>query len=115
MKSKNFTKHSIKGTEWTFYILTARSYIRKFKNDSEAITLPSDKEVYFRKDFLTSSQVRHELWHVFCEQTYTNSSNLTADQVEEKNAEIFAGEGLYLCNLTDIILNELLVKAKEIR
>lgn len=110
MTSKKIIKFTIKGAEWTFYVLPVSSYVKRFKNDSEAICEVTDKEVFFRKDFLTAEQVRHEIWHIICAQSYTNSANLQADQVEEKNADIFAEEGMYLCYISDMILKELLLK-----
>lgn len=105
MKKKPALKEKIKGLEWTFHVQTNSAYTRAHGKDSEAVTYPHSREVYFNISCLSPYAVKHELLHVFVASSSTSSSSLTADQVEELCAEIVGEHGIDIEMLSEKILN----------
>ena len=89
---KNLTLN-ILGTDWTFYLQPYATYKKEHGGDSEAVTYPSDLEVFFNKNYFTPATVRHELIHVFVASSGSNSSSLDRDQMEELCAELYGEHG----------------------
>lgn len=108
MSKKRTYKDRIKGMEWTFSLLPKASYVRGHGNDSDAVTYPHDREVFFNSDRLTPGVVRHEVFHVFVASSGTNSANLTVDQMEELGAELYENHGPEMDWLVDKILEAFL-------
>ena len=82
MKQKIVTL-TIKDKTWVFKLLNSSSYLKKHGDDSDAITMPTEKEVHFDKASLTIGVILHELMHVYVDESNTESARLTPDQVEE--------------------------------
>ena len=89
MKTKVIS-YSVYGELWKFHLSPARSYIRKFGSDSEAICLLKEREVWFRYDEFTPQVVAHELMHILFLQSNHHSAELDGHQIEELAAEILA-------------------------
>lgn len=103
-KKKKFTWR-IKDVPWDFYCLTPAQYVRSHGKDSDAITYPHDREVFFNKARFLPGAVRHELMHVYVASSGTNSANLTVDQMEELCAEIYEQHGPEMDILVDKLLD----------
>lgn len=103
-KLAKFT-YSIKGIEWAFFVQPQRTYEKNHGKDSDAVTYPHDKEVYFNKARFLPGAVRHELMHVYVASSGTNSADLTADQVEELCAEIYEQHGPEMDMLADKLID----------
>jgi hypothetical protein len=107
---KKSLKVRIKGLEWTIFGQSNASYVREHGKDSGAITYPQDREIYFNTNHFTPGYVRHELLHAFVSSCGTNSSSLTADQVEELCAEIVEEHYYEIGDIANTIVNFLLKK-----
>lgn len=91
MKYVAKTVQTIKGREWSFYLLTDKVFEKLHNTEGEennAMTLPPKYEVHFSKSSWSIVDIRHELGHVFFAMTDTNSSNLDVGQVEETMCSI---------------------------
>jgi hypothetical protein len=98
-------KIKIKGIEWAIYAQTPAAYKRKHGSDSHAITYPKDREIYFNISTLAPDYVRHEVFHAYISSSSTNSSSLTADQMEELAAELYGEHEPDMNLAVDQILN----------
>jgi hypothetical protein len=103
-KKKKFT-YRIKDVEWHFFCLPQSSYARSHGKDSDAITYPHDKEVYFNRARFLPGAIRHEIFHVYVASSGINSANLTVDQMEELGAEIYEQHGPEMDVLVDKLLD----------
>ncbi len=86
----------IHDTTWKLKCLTPEKFVEILSKDyknSDAVTDTADKVVYFRKDVINPSVVRHELVHLYYTLAMVSSSDLTMDQTEEVFAELFAKYG----------------------
>ena len=83
-------KKTIKDKEWTFLLLSDKKYDKDHGEDSDGITYPSERCVYFAKSTINLSVILHELMHVFNNASLINSSDLTRLQQEELGCEIVA-------------------------
>jgi hypothetical protein len=101
--SKVFT-FSIMGIDWQVYLQSPSSYKKIHGSDSEAITYPSDREVYFNKDYFSAETIRHEVFHCYVASSPTNSATLNADQKEEQCCELFEKYGPLMMLQVDQIL-----------
>lgn len=108
MSKKSPLKDKIKGHEWTFHGQTNSAYIRKHGSDSHAITYTKDRDIFFNLSSIAPDYVRHEVLHAYVASSSTNSSNLTADQIEELCCEIYGEHGPEMDLLVDKILNHFL-------
>jgi hypothetical protein len=89
------TTQTVKGREWSFYLLSDRVFDKLHNADGEenaAMTLPPKYEVHFSKSSWSMIDIRHELGHVFFIMTGTNSSNLDVAQVEETMCSIIGAD-----------------------
>jgi hypothetical protein len=102
--SKTFTITAM-GIEWVIYLQTPSTYKRMHGSDSEGITYPGDREIYFNKDYFTPAVVRHELMHCYHGSSPTSSSALKADQKEEESCEIFGEYGPLMIMQADQIVS----------
>jgi hypothetical protein len=98
-------KIKIKGIEWAIFAQTPAAYKRKHGSDSHAITYTKDREIFFNISTLAPDYVRHEVFHAYIASSSTNSSSLTADQVEELAAELYGEHGPEMDLAVDQILN----------
>ena len=105
MSRKNHYERKIKDLNWKFYMQTDRTYVREHGADSDAVSYPHDKEVYFCKSRFLPSVIRHELIHIYVASSSINSANLTADQMEESIAEIYEQHGPEMQIIEDEILD----------
>jgi hypothetical protein len=108
VKKKPPYKAHIKGVEWTFFVQTPATYRRSHGadgKDSEAITYPYDREVYFNSNYLSPYTVKHEILHVFVASSSTDSSSLDADQKEELCCELYGNHSTDMESLAEKILN----------
>lgn len=103
-KKKHLTV-KIKGVDWNIYFQSNAIYVRQHGDDSEAITYPSDREVYFNLRSFDSSYIRHEIIHMYVASCNTESGNLKQDQIEEVIASVYQHHGIEMNNLTVEILD----------
>jgi hypothetical protein len=103
-------KLKIKGENWRAFKLNALTYEKKFGDDSDAITLKQDREIYFKKGHITMGTVRHELLHALVSETNTDSANLNEEQKEEICCSIMDFHWHELFYLTEIIIDKLVLK-----
>ncbi len=114
MASKKFVTRMLKGAEWHFYLEASATYVRKHGSDSEAITYPKEREVYFNKTYFDTNTVRHELFHIFVHESNTTSSpDFTKDDMEDLGAEIVGESAPLIVQESDFIHNKLLVLNKK--
>jgi hypothetical protein len=78
----------ILGKTWRTKLVTPRTYIKNHTDDSDAITILTDRAIHFRTDCFNIEVIRHELLHAFMEETMMNRASLSPFQVEEIAAEI---------------------------
>lgn len=81
------------GVGWVVYLQSYTAYKKMHGSDSEGITYPGDREIYFNKNYFTPAVVRHELFHAYHASSPTSSSSLDADQKEEESCELYAEHG----------------------
>lgn len=105
MKKKAPLILKIKDVEWSFQVQSNATYIRAHGRDSEAITYPYDKEVFFNTSSFSPYSVKHELVHVYVASSSTSSSGLDADQIEELCAELYGEHSNEMDALAEKILN----------
>lgn len=98
-------KIKIKGIEWSIFAQTPAAYKRKHGSDSHAITYTKDREIFFNLSTLAPNYLRHEVLHAYVASSSTNSSSLTADQMEELAAELYGDHGPEMDLAVDQILN----------
>jgi hypothetical protein len=98
-------KIKIKGIEWSVFAQTTAAYKRKHGSDSHAITYTKDREIHFNISTLAPDYVRHEVFHAFIASSSTNSSSLSADQMEELAAELYGEHEPDMHLAVDQILN----------
>jgi hypothetical protein len=114
MAGKKFVTRIIKGAEWHFYLEISSTYVRKHGSDSEAITYPKEREVYFNKAYFDTNVVRHEIFHIFVHESNTTSSpDFTKDDMEDLGAEITGEHGPFIIHEADFIHNKLVVLNKK--
>lgn len=106
--SKKSIKLNIKGIDWTFFLQSDRVYAREHGKDSDGISYPGDKEVYFRKSSLSPVVVRHELNHCFVASSGASSSDLDSSQMEELCSEIVGEHAIHIVDLADKIIETFL-------
>lgn len=76
-------KIKIKGADWKIEFLTQTAYEKKHGENSHAMTEMEKKTISFIKGNCNVGIIRHELLHAFVTETHTESSSLTALQMEE--------------------------------
>jgi hypothetical protein len=103
--SKNSFTVTIMGINWEVILQTRSAYIRMHGGDSEAITYPGDRQIYFSKAYFNTELIRHELFHAYHASSPTYSSNLKADQIEDQGCEIFEKHGPTMMLQVDQILS----------
>lgn len=114
MANKKFVRRNIKGAEWHFYLESPSVYKRKHGSDSDAITYPKEREVYFNKAEFDTNAVRHEIFHIYVAESNTNSSpDFTKDDMEDLGAEIVGEYGPLIVQDADFIHNKLLLEGKK--
>lgn len=109
MKNKNIVI-KIKDIDWTFVLLTSRSYHNKHGTDSGAITIPDERTVHFDKSELSMDNIYHELFHVFVDCSQTGSANLDKEQMEELGATIVQDHIHDILKYAQIIMDKFLQK-----
>lgn len=114
MSRKKFLSRLIKGSEWHFYLESPRVYERNHGGDSDAVTYPKEREVYFNRSAFDTNVVRHELMHIFVSESQVVSSpDFTKDDMEDLAAEIVGEFGPFLVQEADFIHNKLIVLNKS--
>lgn len=114
MKKKNFVAIPIKGSEWHFFLESTTVYKRKHGTDSEAIMYPKEKEVYFNASMFDTSNVKHELFHVYVAESHViSSSDFTKDDMEEIGAEIVGEFNELISYQANVIHNKLLALSRK--
>ena len=103
-KIKTYTV-KIKGVDWKISAQATSTYHRQHGRDSHAITYTKDHHIYFKLSELSPEYIRHELMHAYVMCCSINSSDLTADQMEEVCAEIYGEHGAEMGLIVDQILN----------
>lgn len=113
MKTANIT---INGDPWKFRILRGDRFLHMHPEadlETQAITDSDEMIVDILDSQLSEEVIRHELIHVFVSQCCLDSASLSADQMEEVIADIYARNHSKLEVYTSIILNLLGPKAKS--
>ena len=99
-------KLNIKGGEWNIRLLPNASYIRKNGSDSDAVVYLNTKTIYFNVNKINLGIIRHELLHAIIEESHTESSSMSADQVEEMCASILQTQWNNINLWTEFIINK---------
>jgi hypothetical protein len=77
---------------WTASLYREKSYIKMHGDDSDAITLPAEKEIHFPSPGITAKSCRHEMVHAYATLLHISSTtSLTLDDYEEIWAEFLSG------------------------
>jgi hypothetical protein len=102
----------IKGRDWKFILVPDRRY-DKLYNDSEehgsaAITLPTIREVHFRKSDWDLITIRHELLHVLYNMSLVSSTDMSIEDVQELCAEIVGHHAIEIVLWADQIAERFL-------
>lgn len=109
MASKDDLVIKIKGSDWRIRRLTAAKFIKE-NGECGAITKPQFKLIEFRKDELYSSHCRHEIFHAYIAECNTESTELSAGQMEELAASIVGEFSIEIVAQADKVLTYLLEK-----
>lgn len=112
---KNRFNVTILGSRWTVFLLTPKEYKKQFGDDSEAVTIPKSRGLYFRLDFLTHDVVLHEMYHAYyAQQTIHTTEELTHNDIEEINAELMSKAFFnWLYNYVNILENLKLIASRR--
>jgi hypothetical protein len=107
-KSKVHITINVRGTDWTFMLLTDRAFdklhVTSGAGDTNtAMTIESLHEVHFRQSDWCVRDIRHELGHVFKASRTTVSTTLTVDNIEEVFCDIIGEHLSEIQLLTDKI------------
>lgn len=95
------------GDKWKIIIMEEDAFVRRFGNDTAAITILEDRKIYFHHNDFTKEIIRHEIYHAALFQTCTESASLTNDQFEEVACDVFGRFGPRLNRLANLIYKEL--------
>lgn len=85
----------VKGREWTFNLLTDKTYDKLHNSEgthSTAMTLVNQYRTDFRKSDWCLVDIIHELGHVIYSLSPTRSANLTTNDVEEVMCDIYSSD-----------------------
>lgn len=86
-KKKDYT-FQIKGKDWTVKMLSSTTFKRLHTGSVEGVTLPSERELHFDKNYFSHAVFFHECLHALVAESNTGSSSLTSDQTEELCCEL---------------------------
>jgi hypothetical protein len=89
MKSKQFTI-TINGKKWKYRLLPIDKYVEKHGDDSKAVTQTTKHTIDFNVENFDIIVVRHELFHVYCNDLYLHSATIDQDSMEEIFAELIS-------------------------
>ena len=103
----------VKGKDWNLRLWSNAVYIKKFGDDSGAVTFPDSKEINFIRGDLSLGVIRHELLHAFVAESNTESAYLDPDQTEELAASIIEFEWNNIQALSEHILTTFLKENKN--
>lgn len=107
---------SIIGHPWAIDYLTPKQYVRKWGNDSYAITETDEKCIYFVQDFTNLETIRHELAHAYASQLSLTELQLDDDQVEEFFCELVGKYALTIAMQAETVHAEYVkLKMKKVR
>lgn len=106
-------KIAIKGSEWTFNLLSYITYTKKHGDDSCGITSRLTKTVDFLDKHWLIATLHHEIFHVMLAETATDSANLSTDQLEEVAAEIYAKHVYDMLTIADKIAYEFMRESND--
>lgn len=110
MVSKSKIDHftiTVYGEIWNVYKVDLNDDVLLDEESDAEISL-TNREIYIKKPDLVS--IRHELFHLYLDYTYTSSAKLTAEQMEEISCDIYAYKGEEIGKLA----NDILAKLKEL-
>ena len=80
----------IRGEKWKAFIYDEISYADLHGADSEAITLPDEKQIHFMPDAVTRKRCLHELFHAYVSTLHLDAAeDLTNSDFEEALAYMF--------------------------
>ena len=105
MSKPKSTTVELFGVAWSVFLQSEATYKKMHGSDSDGVCYPHDREIYFCKSSFTPACVRHEIWHAMVASSGHTSSNLTADQMEELGAEIYAEHGPRMDLIVDQIIS----------
>lgn len=83
----------ILGRKWTVAVLSGDLFKKRFEDEAAAFTLPESREIIICEDEFSLDTVRHEVWHSYYASLCVASATLSAEQVEEVSAELYALHG----------------------
>lgn len=95
---------TVYGEKWNVYKVDSNDDVLIDEGSDAEISL-LNREIYIKKPDLVS--IRHELFHLYLDYTYTSSANLAAEQMEEITCDIFAYKGDEITKLAEEILQKI--------
>lgn len=81
------------GQRWKVHLLDEKKYIRKWGDDSAALTAHTTYNMYFNEAELSLEVVLHEYFHAAMASMCITAAKLKPHQVEEVAADVFAQHG----------------------
>jgi hypothetical protein len=91
------------GKRWTAHFCNAKEFRAHGDEQTLAITITTDKEIYFRASKLHKETVIHELFHAYVEEVCITPAEPTVEQMEEVAADIMGKYGKRLLKTADKI------------
>jgi hypothetical protein len=104
----NNTKRSfvvlIKGHEWTVTLQSHSAY-KRMHDESEAITYPMEREMFFDKSKVSLSLIRHEIFHSLLASLDLEYTPMDAEAQEELDCTVYANNKNQLNEIEEKIVN----------
>lgn len=91
--TKKSIKYSINDDTWVFSVLSKEQYRKIHSKGTYGMVTLGKYKVDFREDKFDNNAICHELWHIHNYYLYLESADITASQLEEISAELFADRG----------------------
>jgi hypothetical protein len=96
----------IKGKTWQVFAEKNASFKRKHGKDCYAVIYPEDKEFIYNLSGLSSSIIKHEVFHAYQWSTDTeHTAELTVSDTEEISCTIYGNNDMLLAKTTQEIID----------
>lgn len=109
-----FLRFRINDDSWNWYLVPEDDKTLMDNHDAEAEVDFENHEVHIGEEHLNLITVLHELYHIHCHYTFTQSVNFSKDDMEEVGAELFSRRGEHIINQGKELLNKLTELKQEI-
>ncbi|NJO65137.1 MAG: hypothetical protein HC836_45625 [Richelia sp. RM2_1_2] len=96
---------TVMGDLWNVYKVSQDDNVALSEDAAAEIDLAS-KEIYFRAN-CNINEVYHEVFHLYCDYTFTDAADLDSKQKEEVCAQLFGYKGLEMIKTGNDIFKKL--------